>query len=647
MLLPTRLPCVPLLLIGALACGTARASAGDPMPAVLAGDFGRAATQAEGYADPVAGTLVLYYRLLTKGGGTAAEIADFEAAHPDWPNHALLERRRQEAIAREPDEDAARAACAQGATSAAALARCADALADAGDSDAATHDARRAWIASVTPIPDAGGFLGRWKSVLRPEDEWGRFDRLAWSNNPEATHQIARLAAYDRPKAQVRLALRHDEPNAAELLAKLPAAEQDDPALVLAEARWLRRAKRIPDAVALWKARGVAAELAAPPDRRAAFWAERNILARALLVLGVNADAYALADDTAQTAPEPAAAAAFLAGYIALRRTGDPVAAAAHFERLAEGKAAITQARAHYWLARAAAAQGKNPAPDDAKAAAFPLTFYGQLAARASGEDEAALDQRIRALTDPGFTIDAAWSFTGRELVRAAAMLSAWGEFGRARGFLMRAQETATSPAQQALAARLALGLGMPDTAVFIARRMGTEGLELPDAGWPEPVSPPAAPPDPAVTLALIRQESSFDAGVVSAAGARGLMQLLPGTAEAEAHRMGGTVTGTDLTTDPARNMELGASYMRAMLARFGGSLPLAVAAYNAGPHRVDQWLHDNGDPRTGAVEMLDWIELIPFNETRNYVQRVLENVVIYQARRGETSGSLTAQWMR
>ncbi|MGH7211661.1 MAG: lytic transglycosylase domain-containing protein, partial [Acetobacteraceae bacterium] len=125
------------------------------------------------------------------------------------------------------------------------------------------------------------------------------------------------------------------------------------------------------------------------------------------------------------------------------------------------------------------------------------------------------------------------------------------------------------------------------------------------------------------------------------------LMQLLPGTAEAEAHRMGGTVTGTDLTTDPARNMELGASYVRAMLARFSGSLPLAVAAYNAGPHRVDQWLHDNGDPRTGAVEMIDWIELIPFDETRNYVERVLENVVIYQARRGETSGGLTAQWMR
>ncbi len=160
-------------------------------------------------------------------------------------------------------------------------------------------------------------------------------------------------------------------------------------------------------------------------------------------------------------------------------------------------------------------------------------------------------------------------------------------------------------------------------------------------------MSPPAAPPDPAVTLALIRQESSFDAGVVSAAGARGLMQLMPATAQAEAQRSGGTVTRADLTTDPARNMELGASYMRAMLARFGGSLPLAVAAYNAGPHRVDQWLRDNGDPRTGAVDMLDWIELIPFNETRNYVERVLENVVIYQARRGETSGSLTAQWMR
>ena len=127
--------------------------------------------------------------------------------------------------------------------------------------------------------------------------------------------------------------------------------------------------------------------------------------------------------------------------------------------------------------------------------------------------------------------------------------------------------------------------------------------------------------------------------------GARGLMQLMPFTAQAMAKQIGTATSLVSLTSDPAHNMRLGTAYLREMLDRFDNSLPLAVAAYNAGPHRVDQWLADNGDPRAGPIDMLDWIELIPFNETRNYVQRVLENVVVYRARRGESTPTLLAQW--
>ena len=217
--------------------------------------------------------------------------------------------------------------------------------------------------------------------------------------------------------------------------------------------------------------------------------------------------------------------------------------------------------------------------------------------------------------------------------------------------FLLRAAELAPDAGGQALAAHLALSLDLPETAVFIARRMGMEGRALPQAGWPMPVRPPPGPPagaiDPAVTLALIRQESSFDRGVVSPAGARGLMQLLPGTADEVAKRIGATVSLVSLTTDAARNMQLGTAYLARLLDRYDGSLPLAVAAYNAGPHRVDAWLAQNGDPRAaGASAMIDWIERIPFAETRNYVERVLENVVVYQARRREARPALLAQWM-
>ena len=255
--------------------------------------------------------------------------------------------------------------------------------------------------------------------------------------------------------------------------------------------------------------------------------------------------------------------------------------------------------------------------------------------------------RRINALHDPAYKRDQVLAFTDREVVRAAAMLVAWNDPNRARPFLLRMDELAPDPADRTLTARFALRLGLPDTAVFVARRMGRDGLALPDAGWPIAADPPDGTVDASVALGLIRQESSFDIGAVSPSGARGLMQLMPLTAQAVAKQIGTATSLPTLTSDPAHNMRLGTAYLREMLERFDNSLPLAVAAYNAGPHRVDQWLPENGDPRVGPIDMLDWIELIPINETRNYVQRVLENVVIYRARRGETTPTLLAQWTK
>ncbi len=380
---------------------------------------------------------------------------------------------------------------------------------------------------------------------------------------------------------------------------------------------------------------------------RSAFWAERSLLARQLLRDHDDRGAEQMADDRLVSAPGDVVDTAFLAGFIALERLHDPAAATVQFQRLADAsKAAITQGRAHYWLARAAAASAVDPRPEYEKAAAYPTTFYGQLAVRGLGEDPAT---RLAVAHDPDFTCDQAWTFVAHELVRAAAILLAWGEPGRARTFLLRMAEVAPDEVEQALAARLALAMDMPDTAVAIARRMGVDGRMLPQDGWPMAVDPPpGAGVDPAVTLAVIRQESSFDHAVVSPAGALGLMQLMPATAASIARQLGDHgVTQVSLLADPAQNMQLGGAYMQGLLAQFGGCLPLAVAAYNAGPGRVAQWFADYGDPRAGQINMIDWIELIPFNETRNYVQRVLENVVIYRARRHESDATLLAQWSR
>jgi soluble lytic murein transglycosylase len=427
-------------------------------------------------------------------------------------------------------------------------------------------------------------------------------------------------------------------------VAALPPEARNDPALVLEFARWLRRAGQDQSALAVWKQAGEAAQKASPPSHLKEFWTERSILARHLLATGDATGAYALAMVPGQTAPEAVADSEFLAGFIALRRLHDPSAAIAHFRSMgAVSRSAISQARAHYWTARAIAEMGRNPRPEYGVAAAWPIAFYGQLAAFALGENPTALAARIRGLRDPGWSRTQVLDLAGRELVRAATILVAWGEPRRATPFLLRMDELAPDLADRSMTARLALGLGVPDVAVAIARRMGREGLMLPDSGWPLAINPTEGLVDPGITLALIRQESSFDSSAVSPAGARGLMQLTQATAQMIARRVGEQTSVVALTSDGIQNVRLGTIYLQQLLDQFGGSLPLALAAYNAGPNKVREWVAANGDPRAGQIDMLDWIELIPFGETRNYVERVLENVVVYQAKRGRNAPTLFA----
>jgi soluble lytic murein transglycosylase len=629
-----------------LAAAPALAQPADPIAAIRADHWAEAQQAAATYADPVAGKLVTYYRLLTPGAGTADEITEFMVQSPDWPNQALLERRRQEAIAADPDLASTLAQCDRNKlTLAATMLHCAEAMANAGRNAEAAEQARHAWVAGVG---DEAGFLRRWSGAVGSEDTWERFQLLAAQDAAAAARQLPRLDPSHRAAGEARLALQHDAPNADALAEALPASLRRDPGMVLDRARWLRHADHTADALALWLRAGEAAQAGVPPDQLAAYWTERNLLARRLLRDGDPRGAYALAAKHGHVAPDQEIDAEFLAGFIALRRLNDPAAATRHFTTLAGlSKAAITQGRAHYWLARAAAASGGDPKPEYQLAAAWPMTLYGQLAALALGDDAGTLALRITALHDPDYTRDQVLAFTGREVVRAAAMLVAWNDPRRARAFLLRMDELAPDAADRALTARFALRVGLPDTAVFVARRMGRDGLALPEAGWPIAAAPPDSPVDAAISLGVIRQESSFDIGAVSPSGARGLMQLMPPTAQAVAKQIGSPTSLVSLTTDPAHNMRLGTTYLRTLLDRYDNSLPLAVAAYNAGERRVDQWLAENGDPRVGPIDMLDWLELIPINETRNYVQRVLENVVIYRARRGESTPTLLAQWTR
>jgi soluble lytic murein transglycosylase len=666
---------ISILLLAAGLLGAPRpASAQDVMPLVRADRWAEAEAAAAQYADPVARKLVTYYRLLAPGAASAAEIAAFMATSPDWPFQSVLARRRDDALANDPDDGEVVAECAATPPhSPLALAHCADAYGRLGRTADATAMARHAWIAFPDDPPAEAEFLRRFAPMITSADQWSRFDRLAWTDNAAAARQEQRLAPSDHARAEARLALRRDAPNALALLAALPANERADPAMMLEQARFLRRADQDDAALALWVAAGTAAERAAPPGRRPAFWDERNILIRRRLRTGDAPGAYQLADGHAQTSGEALVDAEFLAGFIALRRLNDTASAARHFQHLANAsRAAITQGRAHYWLGRTAEAQGDaaTARAQYGQSAAWPNTFYGQLAALRLGDTTAVLAGRILAVTDPPAGSQRALDLAGRELARAAAYLVGWGEPHRAQAFLLQLNEVAPDPPDRALAARLSNGFGMPEAAIAVTRRAGTEGVMLMQAGWPLAADiPKTTALEPALALGIIRQESSFDSSTVSPAGARGLMQLMPATATQLGRQLVVPVSVPALTQDSSLNIRLGTAYLRQLLDQFGGSIPLAVAAYNAGPNRVQEWLGTNGDPRTtsratsdshassgggssssraasgggssssraaSGDDMIDWIELIPFGETRNYVQRVIENQMIYRAKRGD-----------
>ncbi len=634
-------PAAPIVAAAGTATGIAAIAA-----LVRADKWEEAEDAAHGWLDPVARKLITFYRLLGPGG-RITELDSFIGENPDWPSQQALSRRREEALASEPDDGTALGYCEKLSPRLAfTLMRCSDAYAAAGKEDAATGAARAAWVAGISEEKSESKFLAKYGKSVAPEDDWRRYVALAAGSDAAALkRQAARLVPPFRQAVEAREALRKDDRAADALYAALPATLRADPLVLLEAAQHLRRTATDEEAAKLWADLGETAQHQANAERLPAFWAERNRLARRLLAAGRHEATYGLAarhglfaearEQNAAVA-EAALDAEFLAGWIALRKLEDPSRAEPHFRALAnDSKSAITQGRAHYWLARTAAARkdSAKAKQEYALAAAWPTSFYGQLAALALNEDPAALNARIKAVKEPGYDPSRAHSFAAREVARAATMLASWGEKNRARAFLYRLDELASDSVDRLLTAKLALGFGATDQAVALSRRAGRDGLMLPETGWPMPYAVPEDGDAP-LALGVMRQESNFDVAAQSQVGARGLMQLMPATARAVAAKLGIGVSPAALVTDPDKNIRLGTAYMRGLVDSFQGSVPLAVAGYNAGPGRVGQWLAENGDPRSGVAEMIDWIEQIPFSETRNYVQRVIENMQIYRARR-------------
>lgn len=407
-----------------------------------------------------------------------------------------------------------------------------------------------------------------------------------------------------------------------------------DTAYLFVRIEYLRQQDRYSEAARLLEA--------APRDtselvNASEWWNERRIVARGLADQGDFQNAYRIV--AAHTAKSSAdiADAEFHAGWYALRSLRDPVTASRHFERiLAASSRPLSASRGLYWLGRAAEAGGPGKAAEYyQKAARYSATFYGQLAA-------SRLNMKTLDVSYPTPTEADRRDFASREAVRAIDRLDAAGHSQRADALYRALADDMTSPGELAILAARAERNRNHALSLEIGKTAFNRGIDVAALAFPVGVIPPTANIEgsgKALAYAIARQESAFNPAAVSPADARGLLQILPGTAKGVASRHGIAYTAAKLTTDPGYNATLGAHYLGEQIDAFGGSYILTFIAYNAGPRRVPEWIERYGDPRGKSIdEVIDWIERIPFPETRNYVQRVMENYQVYKIRLGQSA---------
>lgn len=564
--------------------------------------------------------------------------AKFIEANPTWPDLDELARLAEESMTDEtPDEAVLDWFATHAPMTGHGLMRYGEALERAGDAAKAEPVLRTAWVEGNFGLREERTFLARHRKVLRADDHLARLDRLLWeARYHPARRMIRRVDKGHQALAEARLRLRRMEGGVDWAIAQVPDALKKDPGLVYERLRWRRRRGRDESAREL---------LQDPPEdlvRPEAWWEERAILARRALASGDISVAYRLARDHGLYNGAGYVEAEWLAGWIALRYLDDRRVALGHFTNVHEGsKYAISRSRGAYWAGRAAEALGDPVLAADwfRRGAEHATTYHGQLAAAKLGDGGAA------ALPpSPAPQPSEAAAFEEGELVRVVRQLGQIGEARRMEPFILRLQESAETASEMALVGDLALDQGRPDLAVRTAKKALRAGVTLIDQGYPVPDELDGDEPERALLLAMARQESAFDALAHSGAGARGLMQIMPATARIMARRLKLKYSRDRLKDDPAYNLALGRAYILTLLERYDDSYVLALAAYNAGPARVKRWLRDLGDPRRPEVDAIDWIEAVPFGETRDYIHRVLANLQVYRLRLGATTVALSLE---
>jgi soluble lytic murein transglycosylase len=496
-----------------------------------------------------------------------------------------------------------------------------------GDTAHAQRVLKTFWHEKTFEPPLESKILDEFGNLLDDKDHRARMTHLLFAERLTQAKRFSDMvkaqSLYDAFAAVVR-----KSSDSKALLKAVDKTWRDDPAFLYASVKRLRQAKRYEDAADLLEK--MPRDQAALADADA-WWVEARIVSRGLMDQNMSKAAYKLATAHLAESPDDIAEAEFHAGWYALRGLHKPAIAEGHFRKLlAANTKAHEQARGYYWLGRTAEAGGAGDAKDFYKRAAeYPATFYGQLGA-------AKLGVRVEPGSRYHPTLDIAASFAKRPEMQAISLFEQAGESGRARRLYLALARELDSPSELQVLAEIALKAHGPSLALAIGKAALKQGHDPGLAAFPLGAIPDSADisgAGKALAYAIARQESAFNPSAVSPANARGLLQLLPSTAKKVASRYQMAWAEEKLVEDPAYNATLGSHYLGEQISRFNGSYILTFAAYNAGPSRIPQWIKRYGDPRGKPIdEVVDWIENIPFTETRDYVQRVMENYQVYKS---------------
>jgi soluble lytic murein transglycosylase len=591
-------------------------------------------------SDPAAKKLVEWVILRSDDSGADfARYVAFIATNSNWPSIVTLRRKAEAAAFQDQPPNAAVQAYFSQYPPLSAKGRFAyaRALLASGDRKSAEGQVRDAWRYDAFSQDVEARVLDTFGEFLTRADHKARMDRRLYEkDDTEAgVRAAARLGGNEPLIAKARIAMLEKGGNKAALDA-VPAAARNDIGYKLARIQMLRRADELAEAVALIK---TIPQLDKSHDLDE-WWIERRVLARKLLDDGNPKDAYAVVRDA--TPPDSGnyrSEHQFMAGWIALRYLNDPTTAYIHFAKIAESaENPISLARGAYWTGRAAEALHKTQEAKQRyqEAARYPTAYYGQIARAKAGLGELALN--------PFPTLSSADrnKATSSDLVRAAELL--YAVEARDLAWTMMADlgdkstDVPTLAVMSELTAKYRDARGMLLVGkLALARGYPLEHAAFPTVGVPDytPIGPPV---DPALVYSIVRQESWFNPKTVSTANALGLMQVTPAAGKYIAGKFKATFDQKRLLSDMTYNVQFGSAELGDVIKDYRGSYIMAFAAYNAGRGRVKDWLAKYGDPRDPKVDPIDWVERIPFSETRNYVQRVMENVQVYRIRFGGTS---------